>query len=390
MSSYFFYGTLRHLPLLNLVLGEDPTRDPDGPRAGLVDARLPGYRLLWAKGQSFPVAVPVAGDAAEDGAEGEQPAIDGVLVTGLTDPQLARLDYFMTGFGFAPQRVEVDTVEGVAASMAYLPGDDRWRTGAAFHYDSWLDRHAGLEIAAAEEAMAHYGQVDADRMAGRFHAIRTRAQARLNARTHDTAASLRGDPPEITVMERSLPYADFFAVEDYRLSVPRHDGEGEIEMSRAVFVSGDAATVLPYDPLRDCVLLVEQFRAGPFARGDRNPMVLEPIAGRVDPGETPEDCARREALEEAGLELGALHEVARYYPSPGAKSEYLYSYIALADLPESAMGVHGLLGETEDIRTHVVSFTRLMELVETGEANTAPLLISAAWLARERERLREG
>ena len=85
-----------------------------------------------------------------------------------------------------------------------------------------------------------------------------------------------------------------------------------------------------------------------------------------------------------------LHEVARYYPSPGAKSEYLYSYVALADLPESAMGVHGLLGETEDIRTHVISFARLMDLIGSGEASTAPLLITAAWLARERGRLRAG
>ncbi len=379
MSSYFFYGTLRHLPLLNLVLGEDPTRDPDGPRAGLVHAQLAGFRLAWAKGQSFPVAV------AEPDA-----VTEGVLVSGLTAPQLARLDYFMTGFGFAPERVEVETDEGAAATLTYLPRDARWHPGAAYHHDSWLDRHAKLEIAAAAEAMRHYGQVDAAQMAGRFHAIRTRAQARLNAQAQAPVATLRGDAPDVTVLDDRLPYADFFAVEEYRLSVPRHDGGGEIEMDRAVFVSGDAATVLPYDPVRDCVLLVEQFRAGPFARGDRNPMVLEPVAGRVDPGETPEDCARREALEEAGLELGTLHEVARYYPSPGAKSEYLYSYVALADLPESAMGVHGLLGETEDIRTHVISFARLMDLIGSGEASTAPLLITAAWLARERGRLRAG
>ncbi len=159
-------------------------------------------------------------------------------------------------------------------------------------------------------------------------------------------------------------------------------------VNRAAFVSGDAVTVLPYDPLRDRVLLVEQFRTGPFARGDHTPWQLEAIAGRIDPGETPEDCARREAVEEAGLTLGALLPVAGYYPSPGAKSEFIYSYVALCDLPDGSAGVFGVAEEAEDIRGHLISFDRLMELVASGEASNAPVLLSALWLQRERGRLR--
>jgi len=157
---------------------------------------------------------------------------------------------------------------------------------------------------------------------------------------------------------------------------------------RAGFIGGDAATVLPYDPQTDTVLLVEQFRVGPLMRGDPRPWSLEPIAGRIDPGESAEACARREALEEAGLGLGRLHRVADYYPTPGAVSEFLFSFVAEADLDGQGGVLGGEPGEEEDIRTHVVPFEALMRLIDSGEAGTGPLILSAYWLAMHRDRLR--
>ncbi len=90
------------------------------------------------------------------------------------------------------------------------------------------------------------------------------------------------------------PMPHFFAVEEYDLSYRRFDGSFSKPVNRAAFVSGDAVTVLPYDPLRDRVLLIEQFRIGPMARGDAQPWLLEAIAGRVDPGEIARrGCAAR-------------------------------------------------------------------------------------------------
>jgi nudix-type nucleoside diphosphatase (YffH/AdpP family) len=148
-------------------------------------------------------------------------------------------------------------------------------------------------------------------------------------------------------------------------------------------------TVLPYDPVRDRVLVIEQFRSAPFARGDRFPWQLEAIAGRIDPDETPEAAARREALEETGLHLDDLRKVAEYYPSPGAVAEYLYSYVAICDLPDDVAGVFGVADEAEDILGHLISFDQLMGLVATGEASNGPMLLTALWLQRERAGLRE-
>ena len=183
-------------------------------------------------------------------------------------------------------------------------------------------------------------------------------------------------------------HVGFFAVDVHRLRHRRFDGGVSPWLTREVFVVGDAVTVLPYDPVRDRVLLIEQVRMGPIGRGDPLPWQLAAIAGRIDPGETPEAAARREAVEEAGLVLGALEKVAEYYPTPGAVAEYLYSYVALCDLPDGVAGIFGAEEEAEDIKGHLVPFDRLVAVMAAGEIANAPLLLTVLWLQRERARLR--
>ncbi|MGL6208433.1 MAG: NUDIX domain-containing protein, partial [Paracoccaceae bacterium] len=248
------------------------------------------------------------------------------------------------------------------------------------------ERNETEVVATAGDIMALCGVVKPEAVGARLGVMQVRGASRVRAGLASPAGRrLAGD---VAVTERRQPYARFFAVEEYDLAYRRFDRSLSPVVTRAVFVSGDAVTVLPYDRFRDRVLVIEQFRAGPFARGDGNPWSLEAIAGRIDPGEGPEDCARREAVEEAGLALGELLPVAQYYPSPGAVSEYLYSYVGLADLPDGVEGVFGVEGEAEDIRGHLMSFDDLMGLVGSGEVENAPLILTALWLQRERGRLR--
>lgn len=240
----------------------------------------------------------------------------------------------------------------------------------------------------AQEVMALHGRADAGAVAARLGAMAVRASSRARAVSAPTDLRHRAVQGDVAVASVDLGYAEFFAVEDYRLRWRRFDGTMSAETGRAAFVSGDAVTVLPYDPLRDRVLVVEQFRTGPLARGDSQCWQIEAVAGRIDPGETPLQAARREAVEEAGLALQELIEVARYYPSPGAVSEYLYSYLALTELADGLAGLFGVAEEAEDIRTHLLDFSRLMDLVTSGEIENAPLILTALWLQRERPRLR--
>lgn len=241
--------------------------------------------------------------------------------------------------------------------------------------------------ALAELVMASFGLLSAEVVRRRLGSLRVQAASKVRAQAPQPR-SVRLGSGRYSIEAVEPRHAGFFGLDAMTLRHEKFEGGDSPALVREVFTSGDAVTVLPYDPVRDRVLVIEQFRVGPLGRGDPFPWQIEGIAGRIDPGETPEAAARREAVEEAGLTLGALVPVAGYYPTPGAVSEFLYSYVALCDLPDGIAGVFGAEEEAEDIRGHLLSFDGLMQAVATGEVSNAPLLLTALWLQRERPRLR--
>lgn len=369
MTDFFFYGSLCHPPLLRVVLGR---------AARSLPARLPGHSVVWAGEGAFPLIV-------EGGAGAE-----GVFVPDLSPEDVARLDFYEAGFAFTAREVTVETAEGPRVARVYFPEAGRWQPGAPWSLADWVARWGEVAVATAGDFMRQMGSVPAERLRARYGMMLMRGGARVRAKREAAEPTLRRAPGPGDVVETRVRqvYANYFAVEEYDLCFRRFDGAMSREVNRGVFLCGDATVVLPYDPVRDRVLLIEQFRMGPHARGDPNPWPLEAPAGRVDADETPEATARREAEEEAGLELRALIPASRYYPSPAAMAEFLYTYVGIADLPDAAAGLGGLPCEAEDICAHVLPFARLMEMVETGEVNTGPLIVLAYWLDRNRARLR--
>lgn len=359
----FLTGPLLSAPLRTAILGAEPAARP---------LRIADHALRMAGAR--------VGLVAEPGAVTEG------LVLDLDPEQAARLDWHQTAAGLRPLTLVIDgdavLAHGLDPATPAEPWEP-WEPGA------WQARWGDTVRATAGDVLALRGTVPVAAVRARYRLMLVHGASCARAAAEPLATSLRhrAGPDDLAVAGRRQPYANFFAVAEYDLSFRRFDGRMSPVVNRAAFISGDAVTVLPYDPVRDRVLLVEQFRAGPFARGAQ-PWQLEPIAGRIDPGETPEDTARREAVEEAGLALGALLKVADYYPTPGAKAEFVYAFVALADLPDGCEGVFGMEGEAEDIRGHLVPFEHLMALVASGEVATGTLLLSALWLQRERPRLR--
>ena len=191
---------------------------------------------------------------------------------------------------------------------------------------------------------------------------------------------------DVQLLERSTVFQGYFRVDRYRLRHRRYDGSLGRPISREVFERGHAAAVLPYDPLTDAVVLIEQFRIGPYARGDY-PWQVETIAGIIHDGETAPEVARREALEEAACTVTALEPVARYYMSPGAVSEHMTLYCGRTEAAGLG-GVHGLAEEDEDIRVCVMPFADALARARAQAIGNSPALIALLWLALERERLR--
>ena len=184
-------------------------------------------------------------------------------------------------------------------------------------------------------------------------------------------------------------YKGFFSVEEHDLTYQKFNNDRSDIVTRSALVSSDAVIVLPYDPVNDRILLIEQFRAGPYVKGDENPWVLEPIAGLIDEGETPESAGIREAQEEAHLEIKRLQLVARSYPSPGISTEFFHQYIGIVELLDSSNLIAGLQSENEDIRSHIFEYEQFFEMIESGKVKVGPLILLGLWLSKNRNRLRK-
>ncbi|MBQ4813510.1 ADP-ribose diphosphatase [Pseudoalteromonas luteoviolacea] len=181
-------------------------------------------------------------------------------------------------------------------------------------------------------------------------------------------------------------YDGFLKIKEYVFEHALFAGGVSEPIRREVIDRGHAVAVLPYDPVRDEVLLIEQIRIGALATKD-SPWLLECIAGMAEGSSDFEGVARKEAQEEAGLELNKLHYMRSYLSSPGGSTERLYLYLAQVDLSEHVSGIFGLAEEGEDIKTHVLSFDEAMARLESEEIDNAATVISLQWLALNKSKL---
>lgn len=196
----------------------------------------------------------------------------------------------------------------------------------------------------------------------------------------------RFDRNDCTIVSQQTVYHGFFKMNKLRLKHKTFAGGETAEFSREILERGDAAAVLLFDPLRDQIGLLEQFRAGAL-NNPRSPWLLELVAGMIESGETAAQVAIRETQEEANLQIQQLEKICQYYVSPGGTSERISIYCALIDSTELG-GIHGLDSEMEDIQVHVVSRDKAMQLLAEGVINNAATIIALQWLALNVQRLK--
>ena len=194
------------------------------------------------------------------------------------------------------------------------------------------------------------------------------------------------DQNDVNVLKRETVFQGYYRVDRYHLKHRRHDGGWTDPMTREVFERGHAVAVLPYDPVRDEVVLIEQFRIGAYAAGV-GPWLLEVVAGIIDAGETLEYVARREAREEAGIDVKDLTPIAAFLLSQGAVSETVQLFCGRVDAT-GAGGIHGLDHEHEDIKVSTVQFAEIREFLDQGRITNAVALIALQWLLLNRDSVR--
>jgi ADP-ribose pyrophosphatase len=195
------------------------------------------------------------------------------------------------------------------------------------------------------------------------------------------------DQNDVEIIARETAYQGYTRVERLVLRHRLFAGGWSAPVRREVIDRGHAAAVLPYDPRRDEVVLIEQFRPGALVVGAA-PWLVEVVAGILEPDESPEALVRREALEEAGCAITALEPIASCLVSPGIFTESVVMFCGRCDAA-SAGGIHGIAAEGEDIRAFVASYKEAMRMLADGTITNAIALIALQWLALNRDRLRK-
>ncbi|MGB3610002.1 MAG: NUDIX domain-containing protein [Cellvibrio sp.] len=190
---------------------------------------------------------------------------------------------------------------------------------------------------------------------------------------------------DVEIIRREELYKRFFRVEKVFLRHKLFNGGWGREIGRELFIRGEAVAVVLYDPVNDLIGLVEQFRVGAMDEPN-GPWCYEVVAGMLEAGETPEEVARRELIEEANVSPYAMEYICNYLSSPGGSDEKLHLYCGLCDLSQAG-GIYGLPEEGEDIKMHVLAAEDVFAELLEGAFNNAAALICLQWLQINRPRL---
>ena len=192
-------------------------------------------------------------------------------------------------------------------------------------------------------------------------------------------------PNDVDLIERKPLYGGYLEIDRVTLKHRLFAGGWSEPVTREIIRRGHAVGVVPYDPVLDRVVLIKQFRVGPWQAQD-NPWLIEAVAGVIEDGEAPEDVARRESIEECGCTLTKLHRVCEFYASPGILDERVTLYCGLTDA-SNAGGIFGLDHEGEDIEAFVQPWEEAWSALQAGAFSDPKLMLLLSWLSRNRKML---
>ena len=178
----------------------------------------------------------------------------------------------------------------------------------------------------------------------------------------------------------------YLEIRRYQISHEKYDGNQTPILCREVMDRGSVGAVIPFDPIRQEVILIEQFRIGAWAASWPQPWLLECVAGVIEDGETAEELVCREAQEEAGCEILQLEPIARYFSTPGACTELVSLFCGRVD-STGLGGIYGLETENEDIFATVWSLQDALSALRNGAICNSMTLIALQWLADQHGRI---
>lgn len=191
---------------------------------------------------------------------------------------------------------------------------------------------------------------------------------------------------EFEVLRKERIFDEFFKVDRVELKHEQFDDKGWLHVQRYHLNRPDAVAVVLENRDTGKIVLVEQFRYASLKQSTRNGWLIEIVAGLIDPGETPEACARRETLEEVGFQINKLEKITSYFPSAGISDERVHLFYAQVDIHCKVALGGGIAEEKEDLKILEIDFEELLSQIKEGAITDGKTIVGLQWLALEKSR----
>ena len=179
------------------------------------------------------------------------------------------------------------------------------------------------------------------------------------------------------IINKKNLYSGFFGLNKYEFVHEKHNGDWTDIVEREIFSGAHVSTLLPYDPIKKEIVLIKQFRAGNLSRYDGD-YLYEIVAGIIDKGESAEQTAKRECLEETGCEVEKIIPIQGYFPSPGSTEEYYDLFLGEIKTFEGER-IMGLEKENEDILVKSFKIDEVKKMLKEKKIKNGLTLVALQW-----------
>ena len=183
------------------------------------------------------------------------------------------------------------------------------------------------------------------------------------------------------ILNKKNLYSGFFNLNKYEFVHKKHDGNWTNTVEREVFSGAEVSGLLPYDPIKNEIILLQQFRAGALSRYDKD-YLYEIVAGIINKNEKAEETAKRECIEETGCKVKKITPILSYFPAPGSSESYYHLYLGEINSFDGKR-IMGLEDENEDILVKSFKIDEVRQLLKEKKIMNGLTLIALQWFFLE-------
>ena len=187
--------------------------------------------------------------------------------------------------------------------------------------------------------------------------------------------------PKYKIINKINLHSGFYKMNKYEIMYQKHDGTWTDNLEREIFGGANVSALLPYDPIKDEIILLQQFRTGVISRYD-DELLYEIVAGMIDENETPEESAKRECIEETGCIVKKIIPIQNYFPAPGSSESFYHVFLGEIDSIDGKK-IMGLKSENEDILVQSFKVKDVREMLINKVITNGVTLIALQWFFLE-------